>query len=116
MTTPHPRLPADLPGDGAGGSPSFGEPWQARIFALVARMCEDGRYDWESFKVLLIDELERHGRSDGSDYYERWLAALERLLASKEVAARPEVDAVAAAWERAAHATTHGQPIVPPAC
>ncbi|MDA1072459.1 MAG: nitrile hydratase accessory protein [Proteobacteria bacterium] len=80
MNTPHPRLPADLPSDGAGGSPSFGEPWQARIFALVARMCEDGRYDWESFKVLLIDEIERHGRTDGSDYYERWLAACERLV------------------------------------
>ena len=37
---------------------------------------------------------------------------LETLLASKGAAATPEVDAMAAAWERAAHATPHGQPIV----
>jgi nitrile hydratase accessory protein len=68
------------PGTPDGQAPAFGEPWQARIFALVTRLCEDGRYDWDSFKVLLIDEIERHGAPDGSDYYERWLAACERLV------------------------------------
>ena len=50
--------------------------------------------------------------SDGSDYYEHWLAALEKLLAAKGVAATSEVDTLAAAWERAAHATPHGKPIL----
>ena len=50
--------------------------------------------------------------TDGSDYYEHWLVALEKLLASKGVAPTPEVDAMAAAWERAAHATPHGKPIL----
>ena len=49
---------------------------------------------------------------DGHDYYEHWLAALEGLLASKGLAARPDVDAMAQAWERAAHATPHGKPIL----
>lgn len=68
-----------LPG-AADGAPAFHEPWQARIFALVTRLCEDGRYDWERFKVLLIDEIEHHGAPDGTDYYERWLSAAERLV------------------------------------
>jgi len=83
MSTTHLHLPADLPPGKGGASPTFSEPWQARIFALVTRMCEDGRYDWDSFKVLLIDEIEHHGSADGSDYYERWLAACERLITGK---------------------------------
>ena len=70
---------APVPAVGPDGS-AFAEPWQARVFALVTRMCEDGRYDWDAFKDLLIDEIERHGAPDGSDYYERWLAAGERLV------------------------------------
>ena len=50
--------------------------------------------------------------ADGHDYYDRWLAALEKLLVAKGVAQTPEVDALAAAWERAAHATPHGKPIL----
>lgn len=72
---------AELLPRAADGAPAFQEPWQARIFALVTRLCEDGRYDWERFKVLLIDEIERHGAPDGADYYERWLSAAERLIA-----------------------------------
>jgi len=51
-------------------------------------------------------------RGDGHDYYEHWLAALEGLLASKGLAAKADVDAMAEAWERAAHATPHGKPIL----
>ena len=50
--------------------------------------------------------------SDGRDYYEHWLAALEKLLSTKGVTGRSEVDALAAAWERAARATAHGKPIL----
>ncbi len=78
-----------LPDDGAG--PVFMEPWQARIFALVSRMCMDGRYVWDEFKELLIDEIQSHGAEDGSDYYERWLAAAERLVTSKGMAAPEEL-------------------------
>ena len=34
------------------------------------------------------------------------------LLASKGLAAKADVDTLAAAWERAAHATPHGKPIL----
>lgn len=92
------RLRHDL-GDDAG--PAFAEPWQARIFALVARLCDDGRYDWDAFKELLIDEIGRHGADDGSDYYERWLAAVERLMVARGFVAPDELAA------RKAHLALH---------
>ena len=49
--------------------------------------------------------------ADGSDYYDCWLRALEWLLAERRLAPTAEVDDLAEAWERAAHATPHGQPI-----
>ena len=39
-------------------------------------------------------------------------AALEKLLAARDVARPADVASVAAAWQRAAHATPHGQPIL----
>src|SRR5690606_15824600 len=97
----------------AEDAPVFAEPWQAQAFALTLALHERGLFSWSEWADALSAEVKSPGAAaDGSDYYQRWLAALERLLASKDVAARPEVDAVAAAWERAAHATPHGQPIV----
>ncbi len=78
-----------LPDDGNG--PVFQEPWQARIFVLVSKMCMDGRYVWDEFKDLLIDEIQTNGAEDGSDYYKRWLTAAERLVMSKGMAAPEEL-------------------------
>lgn len=79
----NPSDPAPPPGMTGEATPVFSEPWQARIFALVTRLCEDGRYDWDSFKTLLIDEIGSNGAGDGADYYERWLAACERLITAQ---------------------------------
>ncbi|WAX97923.1 nitrile hydratase accessory protein [Aminobacter sp. NyZ550] len=80
---------------------------------MVVALHERGLFDWAEWAERLSSEVKRpEAASDGSDYYERWLAALERLLAEKGLAGQDEVDAVAAAWERAAHATPHGQPIL----
>ncbi|MBB6464612.1 nitrile hydratase accessory protein [Aminobacter lissarensis] len=94
-------------------APVFAEPWQAEAFAMVVALHERGLFSWAEWAERLSTEVKRpEAATDGSDYYERWLAALERLLAEKGLAGHEEVDAVAAAWERAAHATPHGQPIV----
>ena len=64
-------------------------------------------------QIHSIDEAKKPGAAtDGHDYYEHWLAALEKLLSRKDVAGKGEVDELAAAWERAAHATPHGKPIL----
>ncbi|MEO5322439.1 nitrile hydratase accessory protein [Mesorhizobium sp. CC13] len=93
--------------------PVFSEPWQAEAFAMVVALHERGVFSWGEWAEQLSAEVKAPGAAaDGSDYYERWLAALERLLAEKGLAGHDEVDAMTSAWERAAHATPHGQPIL----
>lgn len=94
-------------------APVFAEPWQAQAFALTVALHEKGLFSWGEWADALSAEVKKPGAAaDGSDYYDQWLAALEKLLAAKGIARAPEVDAVAAAWHRAAHATPHGKPIL----
>jgi nitrile hydratase accessory protein len=93
--------------------PVFSEPWEAEAFALVVALHERGLFSWGEWAEALSAEVKSEtAAQDGSDYYEHWLKALEKLLAAKGVAGAAEVDALAAAWERAAHATPHGKPIL----
>lgn len=80
---------------------------------MVVALHERGLFSWSEWADALSAELKGlEAAQDGSDYYDRWLRALEKLLARKGIAAAAEVDALAAAWERAAHATPHGKPIL----
>ena len=91
----------------------FAEPWQAQAFALLHAMHDRGLFSWSEWAEALSAEVHRpDAAADGHDYYEHWLAALEKLLAVKGIAAKSEVDALAGAWQRAAHATPHGEPIL----
>ncbi len=93
--------------------PVFAEPWQAEAFALTVALHGKGLFSWSEWAEALSAEVKQPGAaSDGHDYYVHWLAALEKLLARKGVAGKTEVDELAAAWERAAHATPHGKPIL----
>ncbi|WP_246226261.1 nitrile hydratase accessory protein [Chelativorans xinjiangense] len=92
---------------------AFSEPWQAQAFALTLALHQKGVFSWSEWAKSLSEELKKRGvAEDGSDYYECWLSALEKLLVAKSVAAPGDVDALAAAWQRAAHATPHGKPIL----
>ena len=94
------------------GSPVFAAPWQAEAFAMVVALHDKGLFNWDEWAHALSTQLKRPGAlDDASDYYHCWLDALEWLMAVKNIAAASEVDALAAAWQRAAHATPHGQPI-----
>jgi nitrile hydratase accessory protein len=80
---------------------------------MVVALHERGLFSWgEWADALSVEVKASDAAQDGSDYYDRWLQALEKLLAVKGVAVGAEVDALAAAWERAAHATPHGKPIL----
>jgi nitrile hydratase accessory protein len=93
--------------------PAFAEPWQAEAFALTVVLHEQGLFSWSEWAEALSVEVKKPDAAvDASDYYDHWLSALEKLLATKGVAEAREVDAIAAAWERAAHATPHGKPIL----
>ena len=94
-------------------APVFAEPWQAEAFAMTVALHERGLFSWGEWAEFLSVEVKRPGvAADGSDYYQCWLRALEKLLAEKGLASVEAVDGLAAAWSRAAHATPHGQPIV----
>lgn len=88
----------------------FDAPWQAQAFAMTVALHDAGLFTWPEWSALLGEVLEG-GAPDGSDYYQRWLIALERMLVSKGQTQPAQVDALAAAWQRAAHATPHGSPI-----
>jgi nitrile hydratase accessory protein len=95
------------------GGPVFAEPWQAQAFALAVALHERGVFSWSEWAAALSAELRQPGAAeDGSDYYERWLRALEKLIAGKDVARTADIEAMTAAWRRAAHATPHGKPIL----
>jgi nitrile hydratase accessory protein len=91
----------------------FAEPWQAEAFAVTVALHDKGLFSWHEWADALSAEVKKpDAASDGHDYYEHWLAALEKLLSVKGVAGTGDVDTLAAAWERAAHATPHGKPIL----
>jgi nitrile hydratase accessory protein len=79
-----PRLPRDE------GGPVFAEPWQAQAFALAVKLSEQGHFTWKEWAATLAGELQaaadRGEPDDGSQYYQHWLAALERLVAAKGLA------------------------------
>ncbi|MET0574409.1 MAG: nitrile hydratase accessory protein [Mesorhizobium sp.] len=93
--------------------PVFSEPWQAEAFAMTVALHERGLFSWSEWAEMLSAEVKRGDVApDGSDYYDCWLRALEALLAARGVAPAGDVDALAEAWQRAAHATPHGRPIL----
>jgi nitrile hydratase accessory protein len=105
--------PEDLPGlpkDAEG--PVFAEPWQAQAFALALQLHAEGAFTWSEWAETLSEELKAAGPGDdGSRYYEHWLAALERLVTAKRLAAADALAARKDAWEAAYRRTPHGQPV-----
>ena len=108
------RTLCGMPSDDAG--PVFAAPWQAQAFGLTLALYERGCFTWHEWARTLGDEIagaRLRGEPDGGDrYYERWLAALERLAVEKGLASPGELLERKQAWDRAARATPHGKPIV----
>src|SRR5215468_5136910 len=75
----------------------FESPWEARAFGLAVALNERGLYPWRDFSQGLAAETataERDGTA--SSYYERWLAALEKLVIARGLLTREELDACVA--------------------
>ena len=105
-----PTLPCDAEG------PVFREPWEAQAFALAIDAHARGLFTWPEWAAELsaqIKAAQLAGDPDtGETYYRHWLAALEALTVRKGAVSRAQLEQVQAAWDRAAHATPHGQPVV----
>ena len=118
MTTSIPRdidlgtLPA-LPRD--EGGPVFKAPWEAQAFSMTLALHARGAFTWREWADALAAELAaaaaRGAPDDGTHYYEHWLAALEKLVAVKNVVAGDELAQRIEDWDAAARATPHGEPI-----
>jgi nitrile hydratase accessory protein len=108
-TTALPALPRDE------GGPVFAEPWQAHAFALAVRLSEAGVFTWGEWAQALGAELaaaEARGEPDDSScYYHHWLAALERLVAAKDVVTDQALLVRKEEWAKAYRRTPHGQPV-----
>jgi nitrile hydratase len=74
-------VPADTEG---GGGPPFDADWEARVFALSRVLLERGVFNSDEFR----DAIERlpPERYLSASYYQRWLEAIEAVLAEKGVA------------------------------
>jgi nitrile hydratase accessory protein len=110
------RAALEVPGIPQGeGGPVFREPWEAQAFAMALSLHQRGLFTWPEWAATLAAEIKRAqaaGDPDtGDTYYQHWLNALERLVAEKGVADRTTQTRYRDAWERAADATPHGQPI-----
>jgi nitrile hydratase accessory protein len=105
-------LPA-LPRDGA--EPVFKAPWEAQAFAMTLSLHARGVFTWSEWADTLARELAaaaaRGAPDDGSHYYEHWLAALEKLVAGKQLVSERDLERRVDEWDAAARATPHGRPI-----
>jgi nitrile hydratase accessory protein len=107
-----PDFPSPRPPD-AVDTPVFEAPWQAEAFALTVALHERGVFSWTEWTSALSSQVHApDAAADGHDYYEHWVRALESLLAARGMASPDAVEALTAAWHRAAHVTPHGQPIL----
>ena len=101
------------------GGPVFKAPWEAQAFAMTVTLHERGIFTWSEWADALAAELAaavaRGEPDDGTHYYEHWLAALERLVAGKNLIAGDELEHRVDEWDTVARTTPHGQPLkLPP--
>jgi nitrile hydratase accessory protein len=105
-------LPA-LPRDEEG--PVFKAPWEAQAFAMALSLHTRGVFTWREWADALAAELAaaaaRGAPDDGTHYYQHWLAALEKLVARKQLVPDAELARRIDEWDAAARATPHGKPV-----
>jgi nitrile hydratase accessory protein len=87
----------------------FAAPWQAQAFAMTLSLAERGLFTWSEWAAALAAQI---SQAPDSEYYQQWLAALERLVTAKGVTSDSELNRYQRGWDKAAHRTPHGAPIV----
>ncbi len=95
----------------ANGEVVFDAPWQGRTFGMARTLCEQGVFDWDEFRQCLIAEIDAwersHPGSEDHAYYDRFLAALTKLLARKRILQTPELDQRIAEFGSRPHGHDH---------
>ena len=83
---------------------------------MTLALHERGLFTWSEWASALSAAIKRAQAAgdcdDGSTYYRHWLDAIEHLVETKGVTDEAALVDRRAAWDRAAHATPHGEPIL----
>ena len=89
----------------------FNFPWEAKAFALVVHLYQQGHYTWVEWAAALSEEIKAAGaEDDGTRYYLLWLSAAEKLVAHKALAGAGEIRGRKVALEMAQGGPVeHGQ-------
>lgn len=67
--------------------------WEGRAFGMAAALNEQGTYPWREFRDQLVDEITAADASGHeSTYYERFLAAFEKLAVARGLVTTKELD------------------------
>ena len=110
-------LVCDLP-RAEGDERMFSQPWELRAFAIAVAAFHSGQFQWTEFQQQLIASIqqwESGARSEAWSYYERWLDALENILADKGSltgeALSERTQAVLAVPRDANHHHAHREPV-----
>lgn len=110
-------LACDLPTT-AEGERMFSQPWELRAFAIAVAAFHGGQFEWNEFQHELITAIQRWEAGDRTEpwsYYERWVDALENVLAAKgavdDTALDDRTRAVLAIPRNANHHHAHREPV-----
>jgi nitrile hydratase accessory protein len=76
----------------------FNEPWEAKVFAIIVRLTQDGHFEWSEWVECFSREVAAETAVEASGgvprpYYEQWLDAAEKLLISKGVTNKEQLRA-----------------------
>ena len=67
--------------------------WEGRVFGMAVALNDQGVYPWGAFRDQLVERIaEADASNDPSTYYERFLAAFERLALARGLITRDELD------------------------
>jgi len=67
----------------------FAAPWEAKAFAIVVKMAEEGHFAWPEWVERFAQEV----ATSQKPYYEQWLDAAEALLIAKNLTSREQLAA-----------------------
>ncbi len=90
----------DSPGNAPprkNGHLSFDRDWEKTAFAMAIALSKKGHYEWEEFRQMLITTIHEwestHALDDPEwDYYQCWMAALEKLAIATGVVSEVELE------------------------
>ena len=76
----------------------FAQPWEARAFALVVKLADNGYFTWAEWVECFSKEVAAATAAEAAGapaktYYEQWLSAAENLMVAKGAATREQLAA-----------------------